>query len=363
MPAELLQASLLVDQIFQQIEMEMLINIAKLIRDARDVTEEGFVHWQVMKLSQLGMLQKEQWAVLAKYSGMTEEAVKKHVQEVGERSLLQIDQTLPKGYTKLPVSDAIYQRLLIFERNAVDLSNLIQSTMAAQSAQVYKDILYTAQGHVLAGNKTVYQASRDAVSKWAEHGIPAMIDKRGHQWSTEAYVQMVLRSNAQQVGNTIHDDRLNEYDIDLVQTSSHAGSRKSHYEFQGKVYSRSGKSTKYPPLSETGYGDTITGFATGINCAHQIYAYAEGMRISARKYDKEESDRIYEESQKQRYLERRIRNAKKEAAALKAMNAAEEDIKKATDKVLRGQKAMRDFIDSTGRTRMYQREQIFTAKP
>ena len=166
MPIELLQSSLIVDQIFQQIEMEMLIAIAQLIRDERDVTEEGFLHWQVEKLSQMGTLQKEQWQILAKYSGMTEEAVKKHVQDVGQASILQIDQSLPKGYTKIPVSDSIYQRLLVFEKNAVDLTNLIQSTMAQQSAQVYRDILYTAQAHVLAGNKTVYQASRVSVLKF-----------------------------------------------------------------------------------------------------------------------------------------------------------------------------------------------------
>lgn len=363
MPFEILQSSLFIDKLFQRIELEMLINIAKLIKDGRDITEDGFIHWQVEKLSQLGPLQQEQLKILAKYSGMTEVAVKKHIEGLGVWSFKEFDSHLPDKVKRVPVSDAIYKRLLVFEKNAKDLANLIQSTMIEQSAQVYREILYTAQAHVLAGNKTVYQASRDAIKSWAEHGIPAMVDKRGRRWSTENYVQMVLRSNSKQISTAIHEGRLDDYEIDLVQTSSHAGSRKSHYEFQGKVYSRSGTSNKYPPLSETGYGDTITGFATGINCGHQVYAFFDGMKVNAEKFNKKESDEAYERSQQQRQLERNIRKAKKEEAVLRAMHAEDEDIQEATKKVRDSQKAMRDFIGETGRTRRPQQEQIITEKP
>uniref|UniRef100_UPI00240A6D31 phage minor capsid protein n=1 Tax=Atopococcus tabaci TaxID=269774 RepID=UPI00240A6D31 len=74
--------------------------------------------------------------------------------------------------------------------------------------------------------------------------------------------------------------------------------------------------------------------------------------------DKEESERVYKESQKQRYLEREIRRAKKEKAAIEAMRATEEDLKKANAKIRQKQANMRAFIEDTGRTRRYQREQI-----
>lgn len=63
---------------------------------------------------------------------------------------------------------------------------------------------------------------------------------------------------------------------DLVEVTAHSGARPEHAEWQGKVYSRSGKSSKYPSLVEaTGYG-TGPGLG-GWNCRHSMFPYYEGM--------------------------------------------------------------------------------------
>jgi len=66
---------------------------------------------------------------------------------------------------------------------------------------------------------------RRVSSEWAQKGVPALIDKAGRQWSTEAYVGMVTRTMSNNIANEMQDERMNEYGVDLVEVSSHDGAR------------------------------------------------------------------------------------------------------------------------------------------
>lgn len=160
--------------------------------------------------------------------------------------------------------------------------------------------------------------------------------------------------------------------VDTVEVSAHAGARNkgtgpmNHAEWQGKVYSISGKDSKYPPLIEsTGYG-TATGLL-GINCRHSLFIFFEG--VSRPEYTQAELDRInntkvtydgqqmdlYEATQKQRYIERQIRDWKRKAGALNAggLDNTEERLK-----VGQWQAKARDFTKQTGLVRRYEWEQV-----
>lgn len=74
----------------------------------------------------------------------------------------------------------------------------------------------------------------------------------------------------------------------MVEVTAHSGARPEHAEWQGKIYSRSGKSKKYPDLVEaTGYG-TGPGLG-GWNCRHSMFPYYEGM---GRVYTDEELEEL-----------------------------------------------------------------------
>ena len=119
---------------------------------------------------------------------------------------------------------------------------------------------------------------------------------------------------------------MEEMDWDLILVSAHIGARTgdggenpgNHSWWQGKIYSRSGKSKKFPPFSLTGYG-TASGLS-GVNCRHSFGAsdgkfnpYAE---LSAQ--DKADKGKQYEKEQRQRTYERRIRKTKREVLGLQA---------------------------------------------
>jgi hypothetical protein len=172
---------------------------------------------------------------------------------------------------------------------------------------------------------------------------------------------MVIRTNTTRVASEVQFKRAEEYGADLIEVSAHAGARPLCAPYQGKIFSISGKSEKYPPLSSTSYGEPAGLF--GINCGHMSYNFFPG--ISRQTYapdeteeQKEENARVYQESQKQRAIERSIRAAKREAQTLEALGDTK-GVAEAKSKIRERQAVMREFIAETGRTRQRAREAIY----
>lgn len=131
--------------------------------------------------------------------------------------------------------------------------------------------------------------------------------------------------------------------------------------YQGRIYSRSGENKNYTAFSDTSYGKAAGLF--GINCNHFKYSYIPGISEQTYfPYDKEENDRIYKESQKQRYHERQIRNAKNEFNMMKGIGD-KQGMDRAKARIRVSQSNMRNFIDETERTRRRAREQLAINNP
>ena len=108
----------------------------------------------------------------------------------------------------------------------------------------------------------------------------------------------------------------------LVEVTAHYGARPSHAEWQGQIYewTKPGqqKQTSYPDfVNSTGYG-TGAGLG-GWNCRHSFYPFFEG--LSERTYEplsSQETERVYELEQEQRYNERMIREWTRRQKTLEA---------------------------------------------
>lgn len=145
-------------------------------------------------------------------------------------------------------------------------------------------------------------------------------------------------------------------------TSVHYGVRPSHAVWQGRVFSRSGASGRYPGLVEAmGYG--TAGGLCGCNCRHAMTPYIEGLSklpdasfASQRKRFGKTSDEYCEAVRCQRAIERRIRATKRQIAAL-----AEDDLDTAALRVTLGkqQAELRKLVDDNGLTRDYSRERAY----
>lgn len=352
-----------VADIYLETEEKILLNVASYLAKNDSLLDGDIQAWQTQSLNSLESLNDDNIRLLSSNSGKTAEEVRKTLEKAGYDSLLMFEDDLQKQVKRgrlnsvpdLQESGSLLRVLEGYERQALNTLNLVNTTLLSQSEQIYLDIVNRTTAQVLTGNTTPRLALRQVSSEWAERGVPALIDKAGKRWSTEAYVNMVIRSTSNNVANDMQDARFDEYGQDLVEVSSHNGARPLCAPYQGRIFSRSGNSTKYPALSSTSIGEPAGLF--GVNCGHVKYPYFEGMKRTYQPMDRETNDRQYENSQKQRYLERRIRDAKREQSMLKAMGDRE-GAELAKRKVLDRQANQRSFINSTGRTRRYDREQI-----
>lgn len=151
----------------------------------------------------------------------------------------------------------------------------------------------------------------------------------GHTDTIETATARCVRTGVSQGSARIQLARMEEMDVDLIIVSSHLGARPEHALWQGKVYSRKGKTDKYEDfVTATGYG-TVTGLC-GANCRHNFSPWWEGLENPFTQYDSEENRKQYEAEQKQRAMERRIRKSKREVMGYReAMENARTDETKA----------------------------------
>lgn len=97
-----------------------------------------------------------------------------------------------------------------------------------------------------------------------------------------------------------------DLDCDLVEVSEHMDARPEHAQWQGQIYSLSGKHPQYPDFKSStdyGSGDGLCGW----NCRHTFWPYFDGVDLA--QYRDVELQRTPEEAA----LERELRDAQKDA--------------------------------------------------
>lgn len=215
--------------------------------------------------------------------------------------------------------------------------------MPANVQRAYLEVVAQAVARVNSGMAGYEQATREAVLKLARRGVSVVDYKSGAWAQPDVAMRRHIRTQAVQAGSRNTLELLEETGHDLVQTSSHGGARESHAKWQGRVFSLSGKSKKYPPFyRETGYG-SVDGLC-GANCKHDFGIYVEGQPL---RYERdpdggdEKREKRYQASQQQRAIEREVRTTRREAAALEAAGI---DNTKERMKLSRLQQKRRDLV-------------------
>ena len=350
--------------ILSKIETEMLTNLVKLLRTGNVDDQE----WQLQKLQQLGKLRSVNLSMIKKERAKLIVAVHEEIESVAnERAKMVDDQT--KGAGKLigevlPVDTDPQLKAVIskWESTVVSSFDSTFAPMLSKCDAVYTDTIYKAVAKAQMGVSS-RQAIAEACSEWSQQGLKALTDNAGRTWTTEAYAQMVVRTNTTSTATETQFARMSELGEDLVEISSHLGARPKCEPYQGRIFSLSGKSDKYPWLydpSITEWGCTvgeIDGLFGGI-CRHEMYVYNEGTEQTYHPQNKERNESAYKNSQTQRRLERSIREAKRNLTILKETKDTEQ-INKANSLLKKRQAAMETFISKTGRTRREDREEIY----
>lgn len=82
-----------------------------------------------------------------------------------------------------------------------------------------------------------------------QQGFTTLVDRGGRQWSLRRYSEMLARTHIIKSGNEAVVNRAGQFDVDVVQVSTHAGVQDDLcLSFEGRLFSISGTSKKYPKL-------------------------------------------------------------------------------------------------------------------
>lgn len=343
-------------QLYAQAEMDILENMA--VRIAHYGYWIPAVEHQAKMLEEAGMVREEILARLKTLTGRTDRELRRLMQEAGGVSLKSDDAVYRRqGLNPPPVSASEdLQKVLQagYEKTSGTFRNLTRTT-ARTAAHQFAQALDRAYMQITLGGMDYNTAIRSTIKQLSAEGVGAIRYPTGRTDTIEVAVRRAVVTGVNQTALRLQDARADEMGADLVEVSAHAGARPSHAQWQGGIYSRSGKSKKYPDfVKTTGYG-TGAGLG-GWNCSHSFRPWFEGM---SRTYDKAllkeyqakdyEYNGVrmteYEALQEQRKIERSIRRWKREKNAL---DAAGLDSSEASAKITEWNRRQKDFLEQTG---------------
>lgn len=334
-PAEL-------EELFLRLEEDIIADICHRIAKAGYLTDSA--EHQVLRLRELGAGTEYIKQKISEYSALSDEAVDRLFFDAAQTS----DEFYRKAYDKANVGYTPYEYNDFFQQAVTasvnqtkgELRNFTQSMGFSYrgsngqvrfhgAAEAYRDCLDYAYMQVMTGAVDHNTAIRNATRRLTEGGLQFVDYASGVRCHADVAARRAVLTGLSQMTGKVSEHNAAELGTDIVEVDAHAGARPDHAQWQGKWYSLSGKSKKYPSLKAvTGYG-TVTGLK-GANCRHDFYPVIEG--ISEPSYTEEELKNIdpppfeyngktytyYEATQRQRAMERSMRKTKREILAADA---------------------------------------------
>jgi hypothetical protein len=347
-----------ITDLYEQYNQSVINDIARRLASL-DMTSSAA--WQMQRLIESGKTYESAISELSKITGKSEAVLKEMFAKAGVKSLAFDDRIYKAaGLNPLPLNlSPAMQNVLIsgLQKTGGIVRNLTMTT-ASSAQQAFLNAADLAYLQVSSGSMSYDQAIRAAIKDVAKNGLNTIQYASGHVDQLDVAMRRTVLTGVTQTTGKLQTTRADELDVDLIAVSAHIGARNTgtgpanHASWQGKVYSRTGSTKKYPNFAEvTGYG-TGAGLC-GWNCRHSFYPFYPG--ISENAYSKADLNNmakkqieyngkkisIYDATQVQRAIERKIRDYKRQVSALEAGN---QDATAEGLKVKQYQSVMRDFI-------------------
>lgn len=376
-------------EVYEAVVNRILINMARHFQyiNAGEIPSGTWLY-QTKKLAEMGQVNRETEQIILGMLGDADGVLRALLEESILNGLKDAEPALRKaaeagllnGGAVPPVLDpSQMQAFQAFYKQSADSLNLVNTVMLESTTWAYQatvadivnrvnatqGILNVATGEVVTGVSSWNDAIRRGVQNMVKNGITGFVDHGGHRWSPEAYVAMDVRSTMANTARAAVWERCDQYGDDMYQVSWHNAARPLCFPWQAKVISRSdttrdvtdseGVTVHVYAQSETTYGQAAGLF--GVNCGHYPIPFIPGFsRIRQPQQNEEENEKAYEESQKQRYLERRLREEKRDLEVMKAQGASEEELKYQRQRIRDASDNIDEFCTKTGRARRRNRE-------
>lgn len=323
-------------QLYSRLENEIIEDVAKRISKANFLTPTA--EWRLYKAEQLRLSSKQITAKLARLTGKSEKEIR-FLYTAALKEALKNDEkiyraAINEGYLSEDKNGVLnsYFGSVAFSnalkaglQNTNGLMRNLCNSAAASANRLLSDELDLAFMKVTSGAFTMDEAVFSAVKRLGSSGLTVVNYASGRKDKVDVAVRRAVLTGIGQAAANVQLGLAADMGCDLVEVTAHLGARPTHQVWQGRIFSLSGKHPKYPEFrSSTGYG-TGDGLC-GWNCRHNFYPFFEGLsKPVGVPFTKEENDKVYRDTQKQRAYERAIRQSKRELAALDASRSAASD--------------------------------------
>ena len=253
------------------------------------------------------------------------------------------------------------------------ISDVVADIELAERVNATQIALDVGAGETITGVSSWNQATRHAIDRLKDRGITGFIDHAGRQWDAETYVAMDIRTTVYNTARSAVWEQNQDFGNDLYIVSYHDGARPLCYPWQNKVISSTdnartvvdldGNEMQVIAQSDTSYGEAAGLF--GINCKHYPTPFIPGVSVA---YDEgqipseKENAKIYENTQKQRGLERQLREQKRDLLMEKARGADRATLEPLRQKCRETSDQIDEFCKETGLPRRQNREGVFTQR-
>lgn len=325
-------------EMYQDLENWIISDIVTRLIKSGELS--GTADRELWKLQQMGLHNTEIVKRISEMSGKSRNEVRRLLRDSVMTSFSDDKEVL----TQISASDIISplkNNMAILAMNAEliktfgELDNLTKTTIN-QTQKDLLNMLNEVDYRVASGMQSYSSAVCEILDRYAESGV--MVEyPTGTKRSLEAAVRCCIVTSMNQTAAQVTNIYIAQNKIEYVLVSAHPGARydkknptgiSSHDHWQGKAYKIIGSEPGFPNLLEsTGYTiDPKTGTGTvvnllglhGYNCRHSHGPWRKDMvnkhldengnvNINA-----DESQKLYDLQQKQRFLEREIRKTKRE---------------------------------------------------
>lgn len=348
-------------QLAQQVEDEILQDVARRIGKMGTLTETA--DWQLWRYQQTEAVRENVVKLLAKYSGKSEATIRRLLKEAATEAMERED-AIYYHYNLEPTpfeeSAALNNLLNAGARQTCGTWRNLTATTANTVSGAFERTLDVAWGKVATGAFDYKTAVKQAVDSLADE-MPEITYPSGHTDSLEVAARRAVLTGVNQTAGKLQEARMDEMNVEFVETSAHGGARPSHAEWQGRRFHRGGAvdylGKHYPDFEQaTGYG-TGAGLC-GWNCRHTFFAVfpelgdpptwteeslqelnARNIEYNGKLYTQ------YEINQMQRARERNVRKWKKRYLA---ESAAGSDTTDSAVRLKAARQSLSEFAKATG---------------
>lgn len=357
---------------------------------ARRIVKMGAItdtaEWQIMMAQQSGMLMDEVIESVARINSMSEADVEYLFEEAGIINLENDAAPLVSNGIEIEIALSPQSRQILeaaVAKTKGDLQNLTM-TLGSTAQDLYLQACNQAYMEITSGAFTLEQSIRKAVKFAVKDDNFVFYSGSGTKAHLDVAVRRSLVTGVNQTCGKLTEMNAQMMHAEYFETTAHPGARPSHAAWQGRVFKINGGDAYYPNFVEsTGYGtgDGLMGW----NCRHSFHPFWPG--ISQRAYTFEQLQKyaakdqeyegekytVYELSQMQRAMERKIRATKRKLASYNASykdpsasdmmkQMMKEEIDRESKKLKGQQEELSEFCETTGRTRDTFREQVHAIK-